>query len=143
MKKLLALLLFSPLAFAEPVNINCDYYQSINIQTTEVSATSGTEGFTIKPDTKKIIAKDGTFTYTEKGNQITWSDYSAIDVGDVNGMAWVFKLDRVSGELEQDLRAVAKPKGFELEDLLSLKDAEDYKLLWTHSAKCKTVEALF
>lgn len=117
------------------------------MKTADVSAASGTEGFTIKPDTKKIITKDDTFTYTEKGNQITWSDYGAIDVGDVFGINWVYKLDRLSGELEKDIGKtliVAKTEGFDMQDfLLSLKDAENYTLFLTHYAKCNKVEALF
>jgi len=141
MKKLLVLLLLSPLAFAEPININCEYYQTINMKTADVSAISEREGFTIKPDTKKIIASDGTFTYDEEGNQITWTTYSPVDVGDVYGMAWVFRIDRVSGELEQDFRELKKTEGFDMQDLL--KDAEDYEHLLTHYAKCNKVEALF
>ena len=143
MKKLLTLLLLSPIAFSEPINIKCEYYSTLDMETFKVSATSGTEAFTIKTDTKEIINEHGAFPYTEKGNQIEWKSYSAIDVGDVYGMAWVYRLNRVSSELEHDFRDIKKPEGFEREDLYKLVDAENYPLRMTHSAKCKRVEALF
>ena len=145
MKKLLVLLLLSPLAFAEPINISCEYYQAVNMETFELitQLDEGTDTFTIKSSTKEIIMQDSAFPYTEKGNQITWSSYSAIDVGDIFGEASVYRLNRLSGELEHDYRDITKLEGFELQDIISLVDAENYPLGYTLSAKCKKVEALF
>ena len=143
MKKLLALLLLSPLAFAEPINISCKYYSTLDMNTFKVEPTSGINAFTIKPSTKEIIDEDGSFTYTETGNQISWKAYGAVEIGDKYAMAWEYRLNRVSSELEVDFMSVENDKGFETKDLLGLIDFKNYKLQLTHTAKCERVEALF
>ncbi|MDB4243925.1 hypothetical protein N9840_00895 [Gammaproteobacteria bacterium] len=143
MKKLLALLLLSPLAFAEPINIGCEYYQSLHWTPYKVVAITGEENLTIKSSLKEVVKDDNNFPYSEKGNQITWISFNGGDVGDKYAMAFVYRLDRVSSVLEVDFMDVKNDKGFETTDRMRLLDPKNYTMRQTDYAKCKKVEALF
>ena len=76
----------------ERVNLICDAYASINLDTNEVTRVSGTEGITIFPESKKYSFKGTSGPYREDGNIIRW----AIGLG--AGIVDKYSLDRVSGE---------------------------------------------
>lgn len=83
----------------------------------------------------------GATPYKENGNNISWTNFSQLDIGDKTGMAWSFYLDRVSAELEEHFAIQKFENGFQ-GDIQKYK-LENYKLEFIHSAKCEKVEVLF
>ena len=143
MKKLLTLLLLSPIAFADPVNLDCEYYKTLDMDTFKTTKISSKKSFTIQPSTKDVITENGSFPYTEKGNLITWQAFSVVKVGDVYAFANIYTLDRVTGEMKTEFRDKYNEVGFESPAIFSLLDPKSYELAKIYNAKCKKVEALF
>tara|TARA_Y100000389_G_scaffold183646_1_gene201354 strand:- start:207 stop:644 length:438 start_codon:yes stop_codon:yes gene_type:complete len=145
MKKLLALLLLSPLAFADIVNLTCEYYKTVDMETLKTTELPETKSFNIESLTKRVVTEDGSFSYTEKGNQITWQAFGGdLQLGGIYAFANIYTLDRVSGEMKNEFRDIKNPKGFDYQQLFRLKNyANSYELRTIHNAKCKRKEALF
>ena len=145
MKKLLALLLLSPLAFADVVNLTCEYYKTVDMKTLKTTELSETKSFNIESLTKRVVTEDGSFPYTEKGNQITWQTFGGnLKLSGNYAFANVYIIDRVSGEMKNEFRDIYNPKGFDYQQLFNLKNyANSYELRTISNAKCKRKEALF
>ena len=145
MKKLLALLLLSPLVFAEITNLKCDYHSTFNPSEMTNKDTGGNIAMTVNTEKKTVIAEGLTIPYRETGNEIWFEVYADTQKGDTYAWAKRYRLNRVSAELEQDFMTIRFPDGYtgEVDDLLKAMDLNNYDLGLVHSASCKKVESIF
>ena len=145
MKKLLALLLLSPLASSEITNLRCDYYSTFYPAEIRTEDTAGNIAITIDTEKKTATTKDGTYNYKEVGNEVRWELYFVIEQGEEIAIAQKYRLNRVSAELEEEFLTLVFDNGFtgSTEDLIKQIDLSKYKLGLVHSAKCKKVESIF
>ena len=143
MKKLLTLLLLSPVLAADLVNLKCERYAIFDPATATRTDVSELFSITIDSDAKQATTKDGTFGYTEKGNQVRWDEIYVRNIGDVLAFADKFFLDRLTGELEKHFLTWKFPDGIQVEDLTKLSDTNNYELGLVHYASCKKTESLF
>lgn len=143
MKKLLTLLMLSPVLAADIVNLVCTHYSTFDPEAVTVKPITGSFTVSINTDTKEAVTKDGKFKYEEYGDQVWWSAIYVRQIGDTFAMADRFRLNRVTGELEQDFFTWSFPDGIKAEDLIKLRDIDNYDLGLVHSANCEKTESLF
>lgn len=145
MRKLLALLLLSPLASAQITNLRCDYHSTFDPREMTNKDTGGNIAMTVNTEKKTVIAEGLTLPYRETGNEIWFEIYSNTQKGETLAWAKRYRLNRVSAELEQDFMTIRFPDGYtaEVGDLLKAMDLNNYDLGLVHSATCKKVESIF
>ena len=143
MKKLLTLLMLSPVLAADIVNLTCERYSIFDATTGTETPVSEIFSVSIDTDSKTATTKGGTFRYTEFGNQVRWDEIHVRTIGAVMAMADKFYLDRLTGELEKHFLMWSFPDGIQAEDLLKLSDTENYELGLLHRARCDKAKSLF
>ena len=143
MKRFLLAFLIAPLIHAEIVNLDCKYSFTFNVDENKSSPTSGGISISINTEDKTAKAKGGWIGYSEYGNEVRWMAVYGFDFGDDIVLADRYRLDRVSGELEQDFMYIRFPEGIGIEDTFTLRDEEKYNLGLVHSASCKKVKGIF
>ena len=144
MKKLLTLLLLSPLAFADITELACTYTSTF-YPSTGVTEKSTFESISVSIDSASKTARtDGIWlTYKESGNEVSWTNLFSFKAGDTLSMANRFRLDRITGQLEQDFMTKKFPNGITPEDYAVIRDFGNYDLRLVHTLNCKKVEAIF
>ena len=144
MKKLLALILLSPLVSAQITNLRCDYHSTFNPSEMTNKDTGGNMSITVDTEKKMVTAEGLELIYEEYGDEIEFVTYAATKEGDTYAWAKRYRLNRVSAELEQDFMTIEFPEGYMPEsDLVTRWDLRKYKLGLVHSASCKKVESIF
>jgi hypothetical protein len=132
MKKLLTLLLLSPFALSEMVNLSCKYNELSDIESLSIDA-----------NLKFVKTKSGVFKYTERGNTITWHQVYVATLGDSYAMADRYDLDRITGEFQWRLKTRQFNDGIKAEDLTKLHMMELYEFQEAKTGSCEKVEVLF
>ena len=144
MKKLIALLLLSPLAFAEPTELSCTYISTFDPTTgTNESYKGQLISVSIDSDNKKARVGDNWIAYKENGNEVKWSSIFTFKAEDTLTMGYRNRLNRVTGQLERDFMTKKFPNGIKPEDYAVIRDIDNYDLGLMHTANCKKVEAIF
>lgn len=143
MKKILALLILSPLLIAEEINLSCQTYSTFDLIDMTSSETTGTDSIVIDTEEKTIVMDAVSTTYTENGNNIIWYKIWKVKLGAELGIMEHWYLDRVSGELETHFKLQKYKEGFTADDFMKQFNIDDYKTSLIHSSKCSKVEALF
>lgn len=145
MKKLIFIiaLTFSIGAWADLINLNCEYSSTLNYDDLTTKETGGS--LSVKIDTEKFhaVTKDGVFSYQETGNVIKWTAIYIQKIGDKIALADKYRLDRVSGALEYDFAYLRLDDGYKLDDYVRVNDIKNYTVGLTHFAQCSKIEALF
>jgi hypothetical protein len=141
---LLALLLLSPLAFADITELACTYTSTFD-PAKGTSETSMGESISISIDSDNKKAREGSnwITYTESGSEVRWSSFFSFKAEDKIMMGYRYRLNRVSGQLEKDFMTKRFPNGIKPEDIAVINDINNYDLGLMHTANCKKVEAIF
>lgn len=143
MKKILALLILSPLLIAEEINLRCETYSTFDLIDMTSSETTGTDSIVIDTKAKTIVMDAVSTTYTENGNNIIWNKIWQVKLGAKFGIMEHWYLDRVSGELETHFKMQEYKEGFTADDIEKQFNIDNYKTSLIHSSKCSKVEALF
>jgi len=143
MKKILTLLILSPLLIAEEINLRCQTYSTFDLIDMTSSETTGTDSIVIDTEEKTIVMDAVSTTYTENGNNIIWYKIWKVELGAELGIMEHWYLDRVSGELETHFKLQKYKEGFTADDFMKQFNIDDYKTSLIHSSKCSKVEALF
>ena len=143
MRKIFGLILLSPVLAADIVNLKCENYLSYDLSANKSSPASDVFSITIDSDAKQATTKDGTFGYTEKGNQIRWEAIYHRKIGDSVAMAERILLDRFTGELENHFLTWKFEDGIQAEDLPKIPDIMNYELGLIYYANCEKTESLF
>mgnify|MGYP001582382059 CR=1 FL=1 len=134
MKKIfLPLLLLSPFAFSEMVNLTCKYNDVIDIASLSIDA-----------NLKFVKTKSGVFKYTERGNTIFWHEVYVAKLGDKLAMADRYDLDRITGEFQWRFKTRQFKDGITAEDLTTkVLMMELYQIGTLQTGSCEKVEVLF
>lgn len=140
MKKLLTLLLLSPVLAADIVNLKCERYKVFDSVKNTESSMSVIFSVSIDTDSKTGTTEGLPFEYTEDGDIIRWFIGDAPKVGDVKMTLSSYNLDRVTGELKDKLLYFDFPNGIKSNDDMPEFEELNYFLI---SAKCKKTESLF
>lgn len=145
MKKLLLLLLLVPMVNAEVTNLKCDYESTFNPSEMTTKSTGGSVAITVDTTKKTVTAEGLTQEYEDLGNEIWFSIYKDMQIGDSHSWIRRYRLNRVTAVLETDFLTLKFPKGYkdELLDMLNAYEIKNYKLGLVHTATCKKVESLF
>ena len=133
MKKLLTLLLLSPFAFSEMVNLSCKYDGVIDIESLSIDA-----------NLKFVETKRGVFKYTERGNTIFWHEAYVSKLGDKLALADRYDLDRITGEFQYRFKTRQFKDGIKAEDLTTkVLMMQLYQVESLTIGSCEKVEVLF
>jgi len=144
MRKIFGLILLSPVLAADIVNLKCENYLSYDLSANKSKPASDVFSITIDSNAKQATTKDGTFGYTEKGNQIRWNAIiHGGKIGDDVAMAERILLDRFTGELEKFFLYWKFEDGIQAEDLPKIPDTNNYELALIFYANCEKTESLF
>lgn len=143
MKKLLALLILSPLLIAEEINLRCETYSTFDLIDMTSSETTGTESIVINTKLKTVTMDSGRTFYKEDGNNINWYKVWEVKLGAELGIMEHWYLDRVSGELETHFKLQKYKEGYTYDDFEKHWNLDNYETSLIHSSKCSKVEALF
>ena len=146
MKKLLAILLLSPLVSAQITNPRCDYYSTFNPSEKTNKDTGGNIAITVDTEKKMVTTEGLELTYEEYGNEIRFVTYAGTKEGDTYAWAKRYRLNRVSAELEQDFMTIEFPEGYMSTsevDVMKRWNLKNYNLGLVHSASCKKAVSLF
>lgn len=143
MKKILALLILSPLLSAEKINLSCETYSTFDLIDMTSSETTGIESIVINTKLKTVTMDSGRSFYNEDDNKINWYKIWQIDLGDELGIMEYWYLDRVSGELETHFKLQKYKEGYTYDDFEKHWNLDNYETSLIHSSKCSKVEALF
>ena len=140
---MLLALLMSMGAWADVINLTCEYSETLDHDDLTTKETGGS--LSVKIDTEKFhaVTKDGVFSYQETGNVIKWTAMYIQKIGQKMAFADKYRLDRVSGALEYDFAYLTLDDGYKLDDYVRVNDIKNYTIGLTHYAQCSKIEALF
>jgi len=135
MKKLLALLLLSPLAFAEKINLRCETFPN----------PERAETLVIDTIAKTVIMDNDSTLYKENGSKIEWNNFREIEfITDSFAIAFYDEasFDRTFGTLTVSTSNLHIDP-YTPEDKQKFFNSENYKFFNISRFKCKKVEAIF
>jgi hypothetical protein len=92
---------------------------------------------------KKARTNNNWIAYKESGNEVSWSSLFSFKPEDTISMGHRYRLNRVTGQLEQDFMTKKFQNGIKPEDYDVIRDVDNYDWGLMHTADCKKVEAIF
>jgi hypothetical protein len=144
MKKILTLLMLSPILFAERTNLSCETYSTFDLIDMSTSETTGSISLVIDTEEKNVTMDNNkSASYKKMGSQIFWYKRQQTQIGDEFSILREYYLDRVTGELETHFKLQKHNNGYTADDSLDWYNKANYETSLIHSSKCSKVEALF